>query len=273
LFNLIKKKKMNFEKMVRTNIINNNTTTTINHTSDKIISAEALKDIILNSSPGMSTFIWGPLFWNFFNDIAVAYDVCWTSWNKEQQKSYNQFWYIVSLILPCKWCRNSYSHFIQNEPPSFPFTQWLFELHEKVNKKLHKISFDLHQFQRRCLTLTSFSNHQTLWDLTFILALNYDPIEKFSSYQQWFRILKNLILPLLVQYRAYEQTSIQAFLEQDIDIQSKYQLFCWLSRHCYEHKSLEFYLYKYSFAIANNTGEDIYLLCGPFLKKCQEHYI
>ena len=39
-------------------------------------------------------------------------------------------------ILPCKFCRESTSVFLHEDPPKQPLTKWLYDLHNRVNKKL-----------------------------------------------------------------------------------------------------------------------------------------
>ena len=39
-------------------------------------------------------------------------------------------------ILPCKFCRESTSVFLHEDPPKQPLTKWLYDFHNRVNKKL-----------------------------------------------------------------------------------------------------------------------------------------
>lgn len=39
-------------------------------------------------------------------------------------------------ILPCKFCRESTAEFLKQDPPHAPLDKWMYDLHNRVNKKL-----------------------------------------------------------------------------------------------------------------------------------------
>lgn len=212
-------------------------------------------------APGMSTFIWGPLFWSVMTDLAIRMDqVPFDSRN-------NEIWTTLRLMLPCKWCRQSYRKFIRIDPPTRPYKTWLYELRNKVNLKLEKPAFELDKFKRRCHVYTSFSNVSTWWDIHFILALNYDHTRKRSAYTKWFRLWSLMFnfLPYSIPHEPIPKSALA----------SKFSLLLWLTRLYNQTNatdvSVEFFARKYSQAIAHKTPEELYQLCGPLILRCKNY--
>jgi len=87
---------------------------------------------------GMQTKVWGPAGWIFLHSIVQNYP-----WNPTPQQKiyYRRFLSDVGQVLPCRYCRESYQKFaedlndkaLQNRKT---LTKWLYNLHNKVNKKL-----------------------------------------------------------------------------------------------------------------------------------------
>ena len=236
-------------------------------TEKKTTEKKTKKNLILNSSPGMATFIWGPLFWNLINDVAVLSDKHWKKWNKKQKDLTIQFWNVFKFILPCKWCRESYTRFIDQEPPFFPFVDWIFHLHNKVNTKLEKPLLEYERFKRKIEVFRSFSSSNMFWDIQYVLALNYDPLEKKIFYQQWFQCV-SWLLPMLIQEKDYNQFSVECFLLKPPSLQSKFMLLKWLVQRDPLQESMKNIVKKYSNAIAHNTPEELSQLCIPLINKC-----
>lgn len=91
---------------------------------------------------GLITRIWGPYFWVSLFAVAFGYPIEPSS---EQKKHYLEYFKTVQYVLPCKYCRNSYSHFIISEPTVLrddvfesrnSLTKWVYELRNRVNQKL-----------------------------------------------------------------------------------------------------------------------------------------
>jgi len=81
----------------------------------------------------MDTRYWGPSGWKLLHAITFSY--------KESLKSkYDEFFYTIAFLLPCKFCRKSYSEYITDDPIDVSskdnFTKWLWRIHNKVNEKL-----------------------------------------------------------------------------------------------------------------------------------------
>jgi len=103
------------------------------------------KDIKLDSSKtnGLITKIWGPHFWEVLHCVSFGYPLNPTEENK---RDYKNFYIAVKNVLPCKYCRESYSIFIlEEERTKFKdsdfsnrdnLTKWVYKLHERVNEKI-----------------------------------------------------------------------------------------------------------------------------------------
>ena len=110
----------------------------------------------------MITSIWGPPLWHFLHTISFNYPVNPTNKTK---KHYKQFLLLLKYILPCKHCRDNFKKNLEELPLSNKvfenrqtFSEYVYNLHELVNKMLGKTSnltyFDVRnryeQFRSRC---------------------------------------------------------------------------------------------------------------------------
>jgi len=96
------------------------------------------------SGDGFMTSIWGPPQWHMLHTISFNYPIEPTL--KERIKYRN---YILSLqnVLPCKFCRKNLHTNLKQLPLTMAdmknrdtFSRYIYELHELVNKMLHKQS-------------------------------------------------------------------------------------------------------------------------------------
>ena len=101
---------------------------------------------------GLITKIWGPHFWETLHCVSFGYPLEPTEQNK---KEYRQFFTSVKDVLPCKYCRESYTIFILSEDGTKltdedlknreSLTKWVYKLHERINKKIgmdYKVTYD-----------------------------------------------------------------------------------------------------------------------------------
>jgi uncharacterized membrane protein YgaE (UPF0421/DUF939 family) len=97
-----------------------------------------------SSGDGMLTMSWGPAMWHYLHMMSFNYPVNPTPENKKQYKEF-----IVSLknVLPCKYCRINLANNLKKKPllachmaNRETFSRYVYELHETVNKMLHKKS-------------------------------------------------------------------------------------------------------------------------------------
>ena len=94
------------------------------------------------ASMGLQTKLWGSHMWEAVHSISFGYPVKPT---EQDKKNYKAFFIVLKFVLPCIFCRRSYSEFIITEPTVLndsvlesreTLTKWVYMLHERVNKKL-----------------------------------------------------------------------------------------------------------------------------------------
>lgn len=96
-----------------------------------------------DSNNGLITKIWGPPTWETFFSILFGYPIEPT---EEQKIDYLFFLTLLGKVLPCIFCRKSYSEFISKDgdcpltmetmKSRYTLTMWGFCIHNRVNKKL-----------------------------------------------------------------------------------------------------------------------------------------
>lgn len=96
------------------------------------------------SGDGMLTAVWGPAMWHFLHTMSFNYPAEPTS---KQKKQYKQFILSLRNVLPCRYCRenlmknlkelNFSNKHMKNRAT---FSQFIYDLHEHVNKMLGKTS-------------------------------------------------------------------------------------------------------------------------------------
>jgi len=96
------------------------------------------------SGDGFLTSVWGPAQWHMLHTISFNYPVDPTP---EQKKQYRD--YVISLqnVLPCGACRKNLKTNFKHLPLTMhslknrdTFSRYIYNLHELVNKMLHKKS-------------------------------------------------------------------------------------------------------------------------------------
>lgn len=218
----------------------------------------------------MSTFIWGPLMWDLLSDVAVAADQQWTARGSPRafpSSAHRVFWSALQFVLPCKWCRQSYTRFLKDDPPAYPFRQWLWRIRNQVNLKLSQPVLAWEKFERRCLVSSGFSSVATWQDLCFILALNYNPTTQKKAYLSWFRAAQTLLSalphlassPLLQDPRGLPATALVSRFALLQELATRVQA------------PTEAVVRKYSHALSHQTVEELTLLCGPLLLQCRDY--
>ena len=129
------------------------------------------KEQDFNSSDGMLTYVWGPSLWHFLHTMSFNYPVKPT---KEDKKKYMNFVKSLENILPCKYCRINLKKNLRDTKFSIKkmkdrttFSQYIYELHNHINKMLGKkntISYEevrsrYENFRSRCSTKKNNRNN------------------------------------------------------------------------------------------------------------------
>lgn len=136
----------------------------------------------------MNTSSWGPKAWRYLHLTAQYYD---QNINDKNESKYKKMFTKLENVLPCIFCRKSYSKFIKELPintNSLP--EWLYHIHNKVNQKLrdqgtlHTRDPKFSQVYRKYQKLLNQveNNNQSLkkeiknmWYFLYTIAFNYDP--------------------------------------------------------------------------------------------------
>jgi len=97
-----------------------------------------------NSGDGMLVSVWGPPMWHYLHTMSFNYPVNPTP---EDKKHYSDFVTNLQYVLPCKYCRINLSNNFKKKPLQMchmenrdTFSRYIYDLHEVVNKMLHKKS-------------------------------------------------------------------------------------------------------------------------------------
>jgi hypothetical protein len=97
-----------------------------------------------NSGDGMLTTAWGPAIWHYLHMMSFNYPVKPTP---EDKTHYRDFILNLRYVLPCKYCRINLTNNLKKKPIQMcdmasreTFSRFVYELHETVNRMLHKKS-------------------------------------------------------------------------------------------------------------------------------------
>jgi hypothetical protein len=97
-----------------------------------------------SSGDGMLTSVWGPSMWMYLHTMSFNYPVEPTM---EDKTHYRDFVLSLKYVLPCKYCRMNLKTNFKHLPLTMSdmknretFSRYIYNLHELVNKMLHKNS-------------------------------------------------------------------------------------------------------------------------------------
>jgi hypothetical protein len=95
----------------------------------------------------MNTTFWGPDGWKFLHTLTFMYPETPNSDDKIKMKN---FMNSICFVLPCKYCRLSFTKYMKSLPIDDHLDsrdlciEWLYKIHNKVNKKLRIQGFCKH---------------------------------------------------------------------------------------------------------------------------------
>lgn len=130
----------------------------------------------------MDTRFWGPPGWKLLHQIAYKYP---EKPDEMDKLNYGIFFSNLANILPCKYCRNSYSKYIKNLPiekfleSREKLTEWLYLMHNKVNGKLRRQGFlntpnpTLKEINERYAPCAESKCSLPGWDFIYAVVFNY----------------------------------------------------------------------------------------------------
>lgn len=173
----------------------------------------------LHDNKGMAPSIWGPLVWRLVHGMAKEYDNLEDTIRFDQMLIFIRFLQVISFVLPCYDCRESYTDYILSAHRDGSMHEAFrtatvmhltFMLHNRVNQKLNKpqfINFEL--VQRRSEVWDCEFMDSELLGMAFIVALNYTSNKEADKAKQYMAFL-GIIVDLLRALRP-ESELIDAF--------------------------------------------------------------
>ena len=115
-----------------------------NRTSHNKTRKRVFKKSDYDAGDGFLTSTWGPPMWHYLHTMSFNYPVQPTN---EDKQHYMNFILSLQNVLPCKYCRINLKTNLKQLPLTMkdmknrnPFSKYIYELHELVNKMLHKKS-------------------------------------------------------------------------------------------------------------------------------------
>tara|TARA_B100001094_G_scaffold307187_1_gene338676 strand:+ start:1134 stop:1499 length:366 start_codon:yes stop_codon:yes gene_type:complete len=102
----------------------------------------------------MNTSDWGPPTWTLFHTIAFnqGFD---KKIPPKKKKELSQFFNSLQYVLPCKYCRETYSYYLTIMPvenylsSGKDIVNWTFDVHNMVNVKIGKPVSDYKEFVKK----------------------------------------------------------------------------------------------------------------------------
>lgn len=140
-------------------------------------------------------------------------------------------------ILPCKFCRESTTVFLHEDPPKQPMTKWVYDFHNRVNKKLRDQCRDDPRvicppadpsFERVSAHYDGLLQKEPTappgMDFLFCIAYNYTP-EKEDMYRHFFDLLANVYpydnLRTIMKSHTFSFTSKRAVMKSVYTLMKK----------------------------------------------------
>jgi len=140
----------------------------------------------------MNTTFWGPSGWEFLHTLTFIYP---------DKPSYNDkvkmqhFMNTINYILPCKYCRISFTKYTKSLPiddyleSRDKMVEWLYKIHNKVNKKLRKQGFC--KYENPELSLVK-DKYKSILEQLYSLCQNKKNINKQKCIQDSVTYICNL---------------------------------------------------------------------------------
>lgn len=134
----------------------------------------------------MDTSKWGKPGWQLVHSIALCCDKMDEEEFQRSKKYIKRFYTSMQHLLPCIYCRRSYTSYIKELPiDSFLEKQqifkWTYLIHNKVNKKLRTQGYSIDDdpsFDEVCKQYEKYNTYKIHgWTFFYCIAFNY-PIKK-----------------------------------------------------------------------------------------------
>ncbi len=130
----------------------------------------------------MDTRFWGPPGWKLLHQVAYKYPINPTEIEK---LDYGIFYSNLAFVLPCKYCRNSFTKYLKNLPiegyldSRDKLTEWVYLMHNKVNGKLRRQGHlntpnpTFKEINERYSDCSNVKCQLPGWDFIYSIVFNY----------------------------------------------------------------------------------------------------
>lgn len=220
----------------------------------------------------MNTSKWGPPGWVLDHKIASLYPI---NPNLEDKKKYYIFYICVRKIYPCKYCRESYTNFLNqidindHLDNNRDFQYFRYKIHNLVNNKLRNQGYlntndpTFEEVVNKYKNMTNLYVFEKSWDFIYSIIFNYKP-EMYNYYKEFF---DNFIV--LIPGEQYKKLWENYWL--DTEVKKKFEeasndcqkLIKWLYL-------LQSSMYK-DLGMSMQTFEDIYAKYDSWRAKCAKN--
>lgn len=129
---------------------------------------------------GVSTAIWGPPLWRILHTLSFASP----QQLRDAAATVIQFLTNLAHILPCKWCRESYTLILDELPnlnttiASGQLAKWMYQLHARVNNKLGVTTPKYTSIEKRFIVRPVQWSPSDVWDTISLFGLNFTPAKR-----------------------------------------------------------------------------------------------
>lgn len=177
----------------------------------------------------MNTKDWGPPTWVFEHKLSAYYP---EFPDKETKNIYRCFYTKLKDVLPCKYCRESYTNFLTEDGLNIDyhlsnkthFMYWFYKMHNRVNKKLrlqglnNKPDPAFEEIYHRYLDqVTYWDMIRGMWEFLYTVVFNY-PIKGEHACMQNFHDFFLMLLRILPNEYGYKTTLLQHFDIQELTV-------------------------------------------------------
>lgn len=194
---------------------------------------------------------WGKHGWILFHSVAICCDeILKNNTNtNELEKTIKKFYTSVQHILPCIYCRRSFSQYIKELPidsylKKRKIFKWLYLIHNKVNKKLRDQGYSIKKDPSYEEVYEKYRNNVKTrigWNFIYCIAFNY-PVQKcdlsnirYNGHLSFFETLGDLLCPSSLSDRYH--TYIEKYsLEDALKTRNNFTKWCYGLEKCIKGK-------------------------------------
>ena len=150
----------------------------------------------------VNPILWGPLMWNLLHELA-KHGIDNKINNVSELPDYKNIISCMPHILPCSVCRQhckeayDYGRVTRSLTSINKFYDWVWDLKTNANKHTNAVNLSYDNYTQKLKVRTSFISENDVWDLLFLMALNYPnnkdyDINRQNYYMTFFKSLANL---------------------------------------------------------------------------------